>query len=241
MRKKIILVNRKYELDLSYSNKLLQVLRKNKHIIQKKVLRVKFRAKQLQDKLNEAKENLDKVSLKTIEDLVKIHKLNDSQSVMIKEMVSASKFGNPKNRRYSDNWLLLCLLFHIGASGAYTFLRDQQLLPLPSITTIQKYISIVKIDCGFDEQFFELLKKRMSKKPKKYRHGMLLFDGVQMRKGIYVTTRNLSYSGLEDLDDEIKNSDKKADHGLVLMFQSLKQKFSQPIAVFASHSTVLGK
>jgi len=205
------------------------------------VLRVKFRVKQLQDKLNEAKENLDKVSSTTIEDLVKTHKLNDSQSVMIKEIVSASKFSNPKNRRYSENLLLLCLLFHIRASGAYKFLRDQQLLPLPCITTIQKYISIVKTDCGFDEQFFELLKKRMSKKPEKYRHGMSLFDEVQLRKGIYVNTRNLSYSGLEDLGDEIKNSDKKADHGLVLMFQSLTQKFSQPIAVFASHGTVPGK
>lgn len=69
MRKKRILDNRKYGLDLSYSNKRLQVLRKNKHIIQKKVLRVKFRVIQLQDKLNEAKENLDKVSSTTIENL----------------------------------------------------------------------------------------------------------------------------------------------------------------------------
>lgn len=106
---------------------------------------------------------------------------------------------------------------------------------------MQKYISLVKIDCGFDKQFFELLKKRMSKKSQKHRHGMLLFDEVQLRKGLYVNTKNLSYSGLEDLGDDFINSDKKADHGLVLMFQSLTQKFSQPIAVFASHSTVPGK
>lgn len=81
----------------------------------------------------------------------------------------------------------------------------------------------------------------MSKKPEKHRHGILLFDEVQLRKVIYVNTRNLSYSGLEDLGDDIINSDKKADHGLVLMFQSLTQKFSQPIAVFASHGTVSDK
>lgn len=120
------------------------MLRKNKHIIQKKVLRVKFRAKQLQDKLNEAKENLDKVSSKNIEDLIKTHKLNDSKSVMIKEIVSASKFSNPRNRRYSENWLLLCLLFYIRASGAYKFLRNQQLFQLPCIILYKNILALLK-------------------------------------------------------------------------------------------------
>lgn len=107
MRKKRILDNTKCQTELSYTNKRIQALRKNKHIIKKKVLRVNFRVKKLKDKLNDVKEKLDKVSSKSIEDLIKTHKLNDSQSFMIKEIVSVSKFSNPKNRRYSENWLLL--------------------------------------------------------------------------------------------------------------------------------------
>lgn len=74
----------------------------------------------------------------------------------------------------------------------------------------------------------------MSKKTDKQRHGVLLLDEVQLRKGVYVNTRNLTYTGLEDMGGEVVSSDnKKTDHGLVLMFQSLVEKFSQPIAVFA--------
>ncbi|KAF0739137.1 THAP-type domain-containing protein [Aphis craccivora] len=118
---------------------------------------------------------------------------------MIKEKIAASKYKNPKNRRYSENWLLLCLLFHIRAFGAYKILRNQNLLPLPCITSIRKYETIVKTDCGFDDSFFKLLKKRMFLKIEKQRHGILLFDEVQLRKGLYVNTRNLMYYGLEDM------------------------------------------
>lgn len=48
---------------------------------------------------------------------------------------------------------------------------------------------------------------------------------------------------LEDFGEEIeskKDSDKKANHGLVLMWQSLAENFVQPIAVFASHGPVKG-
>lgn len=79
----------------------------------------------------------------------------------------------------------------------------------------------------------------MSKKTDKQHHGVLLLDEVQLRKGLYVNTRNLTYTGLEDMGGEVVSSDhdykvlynrgsdsKKADHGLVLMFQSLAEKFT---------------
>lgn len=242
MKKKRMADGKKNILLLTPSKKQeLIILRKDKHKIQKRVLRAKFRIKKLEAELNTAKESLSTMSYNSIEDLINKHKLNDSQSTMIKEIIAASKYKNPKNRRYSENWLLLCLLFHIRASGAYKFLRNQNLLPLPCTTSIRKYVTIVKTDCGFDDSFFKLLKKKMSLKTEKQRHGILLFDEVQLRKGLYVNTSNLTYSGLEDMGGEITNSEKKADHGLVLMFQSLADKFSQPIAVFASSGTVSGE
>lgn len=85
----------------------LITLRKDKHKIQKRVLRAKFRIKKLEAELNTAKESLSTMSYNSIEDLINKHKLNDSQSTMIKEIIAASKYKNPKNRRYSENWLLL--------------------------------------------------------------------------------------------------------------------------------------
>ncbi|XP_029343250.1 uncharacterized protein LOC107885004 [Acyrthosiphon pisum] len=203
-------------------------------------LRARHRVKLLQNHLNEFKEKLNKLSDTSVENIIIENKLNDSQSTIIRELVSASKYKNPKNRRYSENWILLCLLFNIRSPGAYRFLRELELMPLPCTSTIRKHLSIVKTDCGFDLRFFDLLKKRMFRKPQNQRHGVLLFDEIQLRKGLYVNTRDLSYSGLEDMGGEADVSENKADHGLVLFYQGLADNFSRPIAVFTSSNSVKG-
>jgi len=46
---------------------------------------------------------------------------------------------------------------------------------------------------------------------------------------------------LEDFGGELPNKGKeKADHGLVIMWQSLTENFTQPVAVFASKGPVKG-
>jgi len=42
------------------------------------------------------------------------------------------------------------------------------------------------------------------------------------------------------MGEEVEVCGNKADHGLVFFFQSLADKFSQPIAVFASSNSVKG-
>jgi len=59
-------------------------------------------------------------------------------------------------------------------------------MPLPFTSTIRKHLLIAKIDCGFNLQFFDLLKKRMFRKHQNQHHGVLLFDEIQLRKGLYV-------------------------------------------------------
>jgi len=61
-------------------------------------------------------------------------------------------------------------------------------------------------------------------------------DEIFLRSSIAVNSRTLTYSGLEDC----KEAD-KADHGLVLMWRSLGDNFTQPIAVFASKGPVKGE
>lgn len=46
------------------------------------------------------------------------------------------------------------------SSSTYRFLKNQDILPLPCQSTIYKYLSLIKTQCGFDEQFFQLLKKK---------------------------------------------------------------------------------
>lgn len=63
---------------------------------------------------------------------------------------------------------------------------------------------------------------------------------IQLRKGLYVNTRDLTYSGLVDMGEEVEVSGHNADHGLVFFFQSLADKFSQLIAMFGSSNPIKG-
>lgn len=68
-------------------------------MIQKRVLRAKFRIKVLEDELSVAKDGLGKIPSSSIEEIINKHRLNDSQSIMIKEIIATSKYSNPENRR----------------------------------------------------------------------------------------------------------------------------------------------
>lgn len=114
---------------------------------------------------------------------------------------------------------------------------------MPCFRTVRRYFSQVKSECGFDEKFFQLLKKKISILTNEQKHGMLLFDEIMLRESIHVKSSTLTYSGLENLGKDYpqdQNTSLKANHGLVFMFQSLSANFCQPIGVFASKGTVSG-
>lgn len=73
------------------------------------------------------------------------------------------------------------------------------------------------------------------------KHGILLFDAVNLRKSLSVNSSNLTYTVLEDYEDEgVKGACHKeyADHALVFMWQSLSSNFCQTIGCFASKGEV---
>ena len=122
-------------------------------------------------------------------------------------------------------------------------MRDNYILPLPCVNTVRRNLLAVQVGCGFDLNFFKLLKKKFTTKTEKQKIGVLLFDEVFLRESLSVNSRTLTYTGLEDYGKEIENkikSSEKANHGLVLMWQSLADNFTQPIAVFASKGPVKG-
>jgi len=68
-------------------------------------------------------------------------------------------------------------------------------------------------------------------------------DKIFLRESISISSRTLTYTGLEDCGDEIESkqeSNLKANHGLVFMWQSLGENVAQPVAVFASHGPIKG-
>jgi len=53
------------------------------------------------------------ISESTLEKIIKDSNIPSCQTDIITEIFKAVKLKNSKNRRYSENWMLLCLLFQI--------------------------------------------------------------------------------------------------------------------------------
>jgi len=76
-------------------------------------LRYKSRILNLCQKLGDLQERMGKIEIKTFESILQNSKFNDSQKSIINEIYKSSIISNSKNRKYSENWILLCILFRI--------------------------------------------------------------------------------------------------------------------------------
>lgn len=56
------------------------------------------------------------------------------------------------------------MLLHIRSLSSYSFMRDNQLLPLPCTRTMRNYLSIIKLSSGFDKKCFDLFAKHLEPK-----------------------------------------------------------------------------
>ncbi|XP_029678707.1 uncharacterized protein LOC115244855 [Formica exsecta] len=155
----------------------------------------------------------------------------ESQKLALKEIIAAASKKDTRGRRYTEEWVMLCMLMNIRSVGYYKFLRKNNILPLPCTRTIRSYFSLINAKCGFDEHFAKLLEKHFASKTPLQRHGVLLLDEINLRESVAVS-KNLTYLGLTDLGDDGQQStdiNEQATHGLVLMFQPLADVYTQPI------------
>lgn len=66
-----------------------------------------------QYKLNQIKLQMSSINDKNLNGILDQFSIPQGQCELIKEIFSAAKVQNPKNRKYSENWMMLCLLFQI--------------------------------------------------------------------------------------------------------------------------------
>lgn len=88
-------------------------IRKVKNTITKKFSRASLKITRLQNHLNNIKDKMKKITNYNLEKVLQSSNIPNSQSDLIHEIFKAAKLKNPKNRKYSENWLLLCMLFQI--------------------------------------------------------------------------------------------------------------------------------
>lgn len=98
----------------------------------------------------------------------------------MKEIIAAASKKDAEGRRYTEEWIMLCVLMNIRSPGYYEFLRKNHIMPLPCTWTIRSYFSVINTKCGFDEQFSQLLTKHFNTKTAMQRHGVLLLDEINL-------------------------------------------------------------
>ncbi|KAL5239019.1 hypothetical protein ACI65C_006429 [Semiaphis heraclei] len=223
----------------------LKHLRKRNSLKQRINTKLGEKINQLESIIEDYKKKLENLYEESILQQISSH----THKLLVREILAASKCKDSRGNRYSDNWIMLCLLLHIKSPSGYSFLRDNNIMPLPCVRTVRNYLSNISTSCGFDDNFFELFKKRLESKNVMQKHGLIVFDEISVRENLAVKSRTLSYSGLVDFgkEDEVCSElpkattlDDLANHGLVLLFQPLADNYSQPIAVFASRGPVKG-
>lgn len=73
----------------------------------------------LNNKLGTLQNKMKYITDDFFETIVNDNNLNESQKNIVKEIFKTSKLNNSKNRRYSEDWILLCILFHIRFENKY--------------------------------------------------------------------------------------------------------------------------
>ena len=96
---------------------------------------------------------LNDVDLQSIE--------NKNQRIVIQEIISAARRTDSRGRRYQEDFIMLCMLMNIRSQSYYEFLRKTNIIPLPCTKTIRDYVSLINRKCGYDENFFKVLKKEV--------------------------------------------------------------------------------
>lgn len=209
----------------------------------RKKLQAQGRVNVLIKALEDYKDKIARIEDSTLQKKCEELKIPNAQKVALQEIIAAAGRKDVRGRRYTEEWMMLCMVMNIRSKGFYDFLRKNNVLPLPCTRTIRSYFSLIDLKCGFDKKFAEILKKYFLSKTPLQRHGVLALDEISVRKSVAVCSRNLTYVGLTDLgEDKLQSTDMndQATHGLVLMFQPIADKKAQPIAVFASKGPIHG-
>lgn len=77
--------------------------------------------------------------------------------------------------RYSNEYIYQCILMKIKGPALYRKMCRDNILPLPSQTTLQNYIKNLKPAYGFQENVFEILEEKVKLLDVNERHGKYSF------------------------------------------------------------------
>ncbi|KAH8029731.1 hypothetical protein HPB51_003566 [Rhipicephalus microplus] len=233
--RKVILTRKSYlkrkERRNSVSTKLRVLSQRNK--------RMATRLLDIAGRLEEMRANNANVADKILED--KISSLPRKQQASVRACFQAAKQTSKQGMRYNQEWILECLLMKLKSPRLYQHIRKNEILMMPSNTTLKRYLRSYESAFGFNQAVMNTLKKKTASMSDLERHGGLLVDEMKLSEHFNVTASG-QIQGFVDLGEFTKPEDKyqQCDHGMVIMFVPFAGKWSQIVGVFATKGNVRG-
>ncbi|KAH7970091.1 hypothetical protein HPB52_024061 [Rhipicephalus sanguineus] len=117
-------------------NPKFDVLRRRQRLLYKKVWSSRRRLRELKNELKVYQERMSNIGEEELESL--LQRLPEGQRIVVEECIKLDTCISSKGRRYSDTFLTMCLLLHIRSPAAYEFLRRNDLMPLPAVSTVRQ-------------------------------------------------------------------------------------------------------
>lgn len=116
------------------------LLKKKFYNAQKKKARAKYVVDKLKSQVAESMSKMQQTSLDNIVEHLEQKNIPENQLKVVQEIINTTKHTNAKSARYDENWILICLLMHMKSPSAYNFLRNHEILPMPCVRTIRRYL-----------------------------------------------------------------------------------------------------
>jgi len=121
-------------------------------------LKYSFQIANANNDIERFKEQCSKVSEEALASI--INALPENQQEAIKACIHASKCCDLRGVRYTNSWILNCILLRIKSQSAYEHCRRNKILTLPTINTLNTYMSKMKAYYGFRPEVFSMLKAK---------------------------------------------------------------------------------
>ncbi|XP_046595750.1 uncharacterized protein LOC107223825 isoform X2 [Neodiprion lecontei] len=212
----------------------------------RKLKRIMAERESLKNSLAEKTQELTKINNEPFDE--KCSKLNipAAQRITLNEIIAAASTTKSNGRRYSNEWIMQCLLLNIKSPSLYEYLRVNNILPLPCSTTIRRYFSLANKKCNFDQNFTEVLRRKFDKLKQKglKLDGLILLNDLETKNPMDISAESLAYVSVSDFRNDVLKSQSVNDqptHGLVLMLQSLTDRQTHLVTVFKDENPIRGE
>ncbi|KAG0431514.1 hypothetical protein HPB47_021709 [Ixodes persulcatus] len=156
-----------------------------------------------------------------------ISKLPPKQQESVRQCFLASRVKK-RGFHYSKMWILECIIMKMKSARLYDHVRDNEILALPSKSTLKRYMAVYRTAFGFSKKVLEKLKRKTQDMNSFKKHGGLLVDELKLSEHLCVKQSG-QIEGFVDLGDYTSAEEKsvQSDHGMVIMFVPFVGKWSQ--------------